>query len=65
MCFNLKYKIKLGKKVCVKETKNGEEDESKGLLYAEIERWKKQQEEEILKQEKGSNSNRSSSSKNQ
>lgn len=43
MCFNLGLKIKKGSKnVRVKENKG--EDESRGLLYIEIEKWKKQQE---------------------
>ncbi|KAJ0040501.1 hypothetical protein Pint_26650 [Pistacia integerrima] len=43
MCFDLGYKIKRGSKNArVKESKG--EDERKGLLYIEIEKWKKQQE---------------------
>ncbi|KAK9233588.1 hypothetical protein WN943_023839 [Citrus x changshan-huyou] len=48
------FKIKKGKYVRVnKESNINGEEESKGLLYKEIERWKKQQ-QEMLNQERAS-----------
>ncbi|KAL9462025.1 hypothetical protein AB3S75_000090 [Citrus x aurantiifolia] len=60
MCFNLGFKIKKGKYVRVnKESNINGEEESKGLLYKEIERWKKQQQEMINQEMASSLSNQS------
>ncbi|KAJ4848878.1 hypothetical protein Tsubulata_044105 [Turnera subulata] len=45
MCFKIGYNFKKGKIVRVKECEEDDgEGECKGLLFKEIERWKKQQE---------------------
>ncbi|KAH1082829.1 hypothetical protein J1N35_022590 [Gossypium stocksii] len=40
MCFNIGYKIKKGKVVRVKEYEG--EEENKGLLFKELQRWKRE-----------------------
>lgn len=64
MCFNLGFKIKKGKYVRVNKESNinGDKD-SEGLLYKEIERWKKQQ-QEMLNQESASSLSNQSTSNN-
>lgn len=55
MCFNIGYNFKNGKIVrVVKESDGREEEECKGLLLKEIERWKKQQDHKLSTQAEAS-----------